>query len=85
MPSLPAYGDPRTAGFVEITDARNDVVDNRVNDRNAATEQAALTLTAVKRASILLLIAAAAGVVAAFLSREDQSDPPESWSPVEPS
>lgn len=45
----------------------------------------ALTLTAVKRASILLLIAAAAGVVAAFLSRENQSDPPESWSPVEPS
>lgn len=44
-----------------------------------------LTLDAVKRASLLVLIAAAAGVVAAILSREDHSDPPESWSPVEPS
>lgn len=44
-----------------------------------------LTLVVVKRASFFVLIAAAAGIAAAILSREDHPDPPESWSPVEPS
>lgn len=51
----------------------------------APIRPAPYTLHSVKRVSVLVLIAAAAGVVAAILSREDEPDPPESWSPVEPS
>lgn len=52
---------------------------------DAATSANRNTLMTVKRFSTWLLVAVAAGVVAAVLSRADKPDPPESWSPVEPS